>query len=174
MKIIVTVDGSEESRAILPMASDLAKASGAEIKLLTVVPMPKATSQPGRRRAQMVSGSGGPGIGVQALASEIRWVGGGYVESENQALERAAAEGRDFLDDVAEPLTRAGLKVEKTVVLNDNPAEAIIAFVRREHADLVAMSTHGRTGLREVVQGSVAAAVMKAGVAPILLVRPRK
>jgi nucleotide-binding universal stress UspA family protein len=35
------------------------------------------------------------------------------------------------------------------------------------------MATHGRSGLREIVHGSVAAAVLRSGVAPVLLVRPK-
>jgi len=59
------------------------------------------------------------------------------------------------------------------VVMGEEPAAAIIAFARRADVDFIVMATHGRSGLREVVQGSVAAEVVRSGVAPVLLVRPK-
>jgi nucleotide-binding universal stress UspA family protein len=53
-------------------------------------------------------------------------------------------------------------------------AKAIIDFARENKVDVIAMATHGRGGLNELVQGSVAAAVVRSGVAPVLLIRPAK
>jgi nucleotide-binding universal stress UspA family protein len=52
------------------------------------------------------------------------------------------------------------------------PAEQILAWAREKGADLIAMSTHGRGGLRRVVAGSVAEAVLRAAEVPVLAVRP--
>jgi nucleotide-binding universal stress UspA family protein len=50
----------------------------------------------------------------------------------------------------------------------------IVDFAREVGFDLIVMATHGRSGLSELVQGSIAEAVLKSGVAPVLLVRPWK
>jgi nucleotide-binding universal stress UspA family protein len=56
----------------------------------------------------------------------------------------------------------------------ENPAGAIIEYAREHDFDLIAMATHGRGGLTQLVQGSVASAVVKSGVAPVMLIRPSK
>ena len=42
-----------------------------------------------------------------------------------------------------------------------------------EHVDLVVMATHGRTGLKHVLMGSVAEKVVRMSTAPVLTVKPR-
>ena len=53
------------------------------------------------------------------------------------------------------------------------PAEAIVEYARDEEADLVVMGTHGRSGWRRGVLGSVAEAVVRHAPCPVLTVRPR-
>jgi nucleotide-binding universal stress UspA family protein len=55
-----------------------------------------------------------------------------------------------------------------------NPAERIVSYARRPEIDLIVMATHGRTGLRTVIFGSVAGRVLFSGARPVLLVRPGK
>lgn len=52
------------------------------------------------------------------------------------------------------------------------PARGILQVAREESADLIVMSTHGRSGLSAAIQGSTAAAVIRAGEFPVTLVRP--
>jgi len=53
-----------------------------------------------------------------------------------------------------------------------DPTKEILAVAREEEASLIAMSTHGRTGLSRIVQGSVAERVLRAADVPVLLVNP--
>jgi nucleotide-binding universal stress UspA family protein len=53
-------------------------------------------------------------------------------------------------------------------------AEAIIDHAVASDSDLIAMCTHGRTGLARWALGSVADRVLRAGDKPILLVRAQK
>jgi nucleotide-binding universal stress UspA family protein len=76
-----------------------------------------------------------------------------------------------YLDDVAEPLRREGLAVEPHVYYGD-AAEAILDAARVQHAELVVMSTHGRSGLGRWAFGSVADEVLRSGAVPVLLVPP--
>jgi nucleotide-binding universal stress UspA family protein len=52
------------------------------------------------------------------------------------------------------------------------PAEAIIEAARFRHADLIVMSSHGRSGAGRLVLGSVAETVLRGSTVPILLLRP--
>jgi nucleotide-binding universal stress UspA family protein len=65
-----------------------------------------------------------------------------------------------------------GLEVKRVAHLSDNPSQAIVDYAREQAVDLIAMATHGRSGLNRLVQGSVASQVVQSGVAPVLLVRP--
>jgi len=51
-----------------------------------------------------------------------------------------------YLDQVADRLQKSGLSVEHTI-LEGNPAESVIEFARNNKVDLIALSTHGRSGL---------------------------
>jgi nucleotide-binding universal stress UspA family protein len=84
------------------------------------------------------------------------------------------AEGRDFLRAAAQPLEARGFDVQADAVVDGNVSKAIINYARRYKFDLIAMATHGRGGLSDLVQGSVASAVVRSGVAPVLLTRPSK
>ena len=58
------------------------------------------------------------------------------------------------------------------VVRWGNPAEEITRFVQEEGIDLIVMTSHGRTGLRHMVMGSVAERVVRLCSAPVLTVKP--
>lgn len=57
------------------------------------------------------------------------------------------------------------------VVLQGQPAHEIAACAREEQASLIVISTHGRTGLRHVLVGSVAENVVRYAPCPVLVVR---
>lgn len=53
-----------------------------------------------------------------------------------------------------------------------NPAEAIIERSRTGDIDLIAMTTHGRSGISRLIFGSVAEQVLRQAQVPVFLVRP--
>jgi nucleotide-binding universal stress UspA family protein len=53
-----------------------------------------------------------------------------------------------------------------------NPATAILEYAELERIELIAMATHGRTGVQRLLIGSVADKVMRGAFRPILLLRP--
>jgi universal stress protein A len=65
-----------------------------------------------------------------------------------------------------------GLSVECAVLVAEHAAEAIVDYVRQNPVDFVVMATHGRSGLRHLLAGSVTEAVVRSGVAPVVAVRP--
>ncbi|HXH21346.1 MAG TPA: universal stress protein [Dehalococcoidia bacterium] len=176
MKILATVDGSGEAKAVIPMLTRLANAVGAEVTLLTVITeSPQGVPRKGPA-VEMVTPGGQMGAAtVQTMRAEaiLHPPPPAWDESKDQAVERLEAEARDFLEDFASPLRQAGIAVREVTLVDNDAAKAIVRYAREGGFDLVAMATHGRSGLREIVQGSVAAAVVRSGVAPVLLVRPK-
>ena len=73
-----------------------------------------------------------------------------------------------------EQLRAAGFEVQAMLDFGIRPAKTIETIVRDEAIDMIAMTTHGRTGLQRVFTGSVAEHVLHHVNVPILLVRPQK
>jgi nucleotide-binding universal stress UspA family protein len=146
MKLLITVDGSSFSEETLGVARPLAMACRADVHLLTVGPVPRQVTQ---------------------------WAYVGKPPREHEtALAEAERELSSYLHSLASHLE--GLPVTCKVILHDSAAEEIIDYAARENADLIVMATHGRTGLAEAIMGSVCHKVVASGVAPVLLVRPKR
>jgi nucleotide-binding universal stress UspA family protein len=79
-------------------------------------------------------------------------------------------EAEDYLESVAARLRRDGVSRVKTSVWYSSAAKAIVEAAHTWCADLIVMSTHGRSGLRRVIWGSVAESVVRGTRTPILLV----
>lgn len=52
------------------------------------------------------------------------------------------------------------------------PADKIVEFANENGVDLIVMGTHGRTGLRRALMGSVAEAVVRHATCPVLALKP--
>lgn len=137
-KILVPLDGSPGSEAILQEAETIARAEKATIRLLHVAPP------------------------VEAIIEDDRLVA--YVDQE---AARVAQEVRSYLGKAAAGLF--GVEVQHAVRFGD-PAEEIASEALEAGADLIAMATHRRTGVRRLVEGSVAERVSRATEIPVLLV----
>ncbi len=88
--------------------------------------------------------------------------------TEGQA--RAVQEAEQYLAALASDLKGKGLRVS-SVVRYGQAANEILAHADAHNVDLIAMSTHGRTGVGRWVLGSVAEKVLRAAKTPLLLVR---
>ena len=89
-----------------------------------------------------------------------------------EAQVAAIREAEDYLAGVAARIRRAGATDVETSVWYGPPVEAITDAAKYRKADLIVMSTHGRSGLGRLVLGSVAESVLRATSTPILLLRP--
>ncbi|MGB6838202.1 MAG: universal stress protein [Dehalococcoidia bacterium] len=170
-KILVTLDRSRLSETVLPELRKLLDGSPAEVTLFTVGRPARAT----RRRRGGPShptplGTGQPGSSIDGLLEPAP---PRYAETKGQAVERKEHEQLKYLESLSSPIRESGSTVKLARRLGE-PAREIIDFAREGGFDLVVMATHGRSGLSELVQGSIAEAVVRSGVAPVLLVRPRK
>lgn len=145
--VIIPIDGSELSEAVLPVATALGEAFGAEYILFRAVPPPTYPPMPADT---------GP---VAVLMSEYR--------------ERDVAATRRAMHAIASRMREAGLS---TTVMLEEEADPTRALLRLAEATtpaaVIAMATHGRGGLRRAVLGSVTDKIVRAGPRPVLIVRP--
>ena len=91
-----------------------------------------------------------------------------YDEEELAEMKDAAT---DFLNKVSDGLRNEKVTVMCKVSVSENPADEIIKAEVEVNADLVAMSTHGRSGISRFAIGSVAVKVLRGGTVPVLMVR---
>jgi nucleotide-binding universal stress UspA family protein len=79
-------------------------------------------------------------------------------------------EAREYLAPVAADLRRQGVRVT-TDARYGEPVAEIVASAREAGADLIAMTTHGRSGFGRLLFGSVAEAVLRQAEIPVLMMR---
>jgi nucleotide-binding universal stress UspA family protein len=145
-QIVVPLDGSALAEQVLPYVEALAEKFGSAITLL------RATLLPGALIVGSLAGEAGP-IGDPTP----------QVEADRQ-------QATSYLAAVAGRLRAQGRVVQ--CEQPEGPAdEAIVQRARDVHADLIAMTTHGRGGLGRLVFGSVGDAVLRSAPCPVLLLR---
>jgi nucleotide-binding universal stress UspA family protein len=83
---------------------------------------------------------------------------------------RLRAEAEKYMASIAAELRAKGVRVT-TAVRRGEPVAEILAGAREVDADLIAMTTHGRSGLSRLLFGSVAAAVLSHAEVPVFLMR---
>ena len=86
------------------------------------------------------------------------------------AAEREAMEARNYLSAVEKRLQQQGVNARFTIRHGED-AEEITDYAEVNDVDLIAMSTHGRSGVGRWIFGSVAEKVLRGTNKPILLVR---
>ena len=167
-KILVPLDGSPLAEQALPLVAALLDASPAEVTLLSIgeAPSPTRLRHKGLRRPLPLVASATAAPQGMLPASPPS-----YAESKDQAVERRDHELLEYLDRVGRPLSGAGHAMHAAVHFGD-PAKEIVAFAEQGTFDLIVMATHGRSGLSGTLHESVTAAVIRSGVAPVLVVRP--
>lgn len=136
--ILVPLDLSDYAAHALPYARELAETFGATLHLLHVV--------------------------------DSQWVVAGgaaaFPEYGNNLLSRFEAEGRKALIQIAETIPE---KVEVTPAVRVGPPHVqIVQYAREQDIDLIVVATHGRSGLKHALIGSVAEKVVQMAPCPVL------
>jgi nucleotide-binding universal stress UspA family protein len=144
-KIIVPLDGSQAAQAVLPFVQGMAKALKLEVVLVQVI-----SAETTVQFAPM-------GPDTWAIPASV--------------LEQIDVLASGYLAGVGKDLQREGLSVSWDV-LRGAAAHSIVEFARETPGSMVAMTTHGRSGLRRWVLGSVADQVVRASGEPVLVIRP--
>ena len=83
------------------------------------------------------------------------------------------AEAREYLAPWAADLRARGIRAT-TDARHGEPVREIVAAARESRVDMIAMTTHGRTGVRRLLFGSVAEAVLREATVPVLMMRVRE
>ncbi|MCG3140992.1 MAG: putative universal stress protein [Anaerolineae bacterium] len=147
-KILVPLDGSETSEAVLPHAAALAKCTGARITLLRVITQPMYEAVFGDMTLHRTSAAPDTMNSRSHAEGYLQRVVFDYFENNDDAV---------AYDVCAGPV-----------------AETIMEYAASIEADLIAMSTHGRSGLARMMIGSVADEIVRRSNLPVLLVRPEE
>jgi nucleotide-binding universal stress UspA family protein len=95
------------------------------------------------------------------------------VQLDTQLTQAALAKGQRYLDDLAQCLRVDGRQVHTRALLAAQPAAEILDAAQAQSADLIALATHGRSGLARLLLGSVADKVRRGADMPVLLYRPQ-
>lgn len=151
-KIVVPLDGSENSERALSHATEMAKAMGSTVHLLQVVTRSE--------ELQLMAGaesSFAASAQYQAMADDLR----------ASLIEKA--EG--YLAGVRGRLAAEGVPVE-TAVMEGAAGERIIEYARSEGADLIVMSTRGQGGIQRMLLGSVTDRVLRSAHIAVLAIPP--
>lgn len=140
-RILHPSDFSSASRAAFGKALEIAKTEGAELVLIHVT-VP-------------VSRDGGSFVPSRVYEDLRRWI-------------RTDALGH--LDKLLAQARSAGVRA-RPLVVDGAPVERIVRAARAHHADLIVMGTHGQSGLKRLLLGSVAERVAGTAHCPVLTVR---
>ncbi len=145
-KILVPVDGSATSRQGLAEAIQLARLTGARLKLLHVIDLLSLTLVP---------------------------EAGGAITT--QMLEQLSEGGRQILAQAQAEAEAAGVSAETELVdsLAMRVCDQVIDRARAWGAELIVIGTHGRRGVGRLLLGSDAEMVVRQAPVPVLLVRAR-
>jgi nucleotide-binding universal stress UspA family protein len=79
---------------------------------------------------------------------------------------------QSYLDGVADRMRARSLQVQTRLVVNAEPVTAILNEIKNQSADLIALATHGRSGLVRLYMGSVADKIVRGAPIPVLVYRP--
>lgn len=82
----------------------------------------------------------------------------------------AVRQAEAHLADIAARLAKDGVTVQSYIRIG-KPEDEIVKFSIENHVDLIAMGTHGRTGLEHMLVGSVAERVVRTSKVPVLTIR---
>jgi nucleotide-binding universal stress UspA family protein len=144
-RVIVPLDGSELAELVLPQIETLASHLDLEVLLLGIYGLPSGAA---------TSGSGFyDAAQLGALVAELR------------------AETVSYLSRKADELQNRGVKRVSFKAREGLPADEIIAAAREKADTLVAMCTHGRSGVKRWILGSVTETVTRHSETPLLVVR---
>lgn len=143
--ILVALDFSTDSEAILAPVTALAGVTGAALTLVHVC-------------------EGIPEIGLAGTRSPI--------QPSAETLDACRRAARARLDRTAALLRERGIRVFTRLVLDAGASSGLLDLLEEDEFDLIAMTTHGRGGMRRLLLGSVADKVIRGTGKPVLVLRP--
>jgi len=146
--VLVPLDGTRRAESVLPYVERLVKQIGAdkmEVVLLMACAPPKISSD-------------------YPSAMPLTWEE--HVEREQIQCKLVTG---PYLAEVSKRLKNVGLRVQVVIPLG-KPAKEIVKYAEKNESSLIAMSTHGRSGISRWAYGSIAEQVMLGTLTPVLMV----
>ncbi len=163
-KVLIPLDGSDFSRQILEVVCDYFCKEDVELVLMRVS-TPTLLTAESRSYAGMLAEQNYLGVyGTYTPQQERMWA------MSAQESDTYRKELQTELEQEAQRLRAQGYLVATEVHFGD-PAQRIIDFVNDMNINMIAMTTHGRTGIGRLVLGSVAEQVLRGVHVPVLLWR---
>ncbi len=145
-RFLVAMDGDpEHDQSGLPVAANLAQATGASLLLFLVV------------------------YTLQTLPPKLSATGKMLPSATIAALDSSESASRDYLTGQAQPWQDQGIPVTIEVARGE-PAQEILSAADRDECDLIVLATHGKAGMSAFWAGSVAAPVITGSRKPLVLV----
>ena len=90
----------------------------------------------------------------------------------NAIREPLFAASKKYLAEAESRLSSKGIKVKTASIEANRPADAITDYAQKNGMELIVMSTHGYSGFKRMMLGSVAFGVLNVSHVPVLLIRP--
>ena len=149
--ILVPLDGSELAEGVLPYAKDLGSRLHAKVHFIQVFE---------RETPDLLRASSDKRVAIESA-----------IESASEQTDSKEKTASNYLSQLVSNWRAAGIDAGCTVV-EGAPAVKIIETAYSLGVDLIAMSTHGHSGLGRLVSGSVADEVVREAGIPVLLVKP--
>lgn len=163
-KVLIPLDGSDFSRQILTVIGDYFRPEDVDLVLMRVA-TPTLISADSRSYVDLLAEQTYMGTyGTYTPNQEHQWA----LSAQERETYRTQLQGE--LGGEARRLYEQGYTVTTEVHFGE-PAQRIVDFVNDLDIDMVAMTTHGRTGLGRLVLGSVAERVLRGVHVPVLLWR---
>lgn len=150
--ILIALDGSPESEAVLPIVEKLIGTAPAKIVMLRVAPEVKYVN----------------------IVREYQMQHDPDLPSTTDLDAMFAGKERElfaYLRTAALPLEKAGATSIAYECSFNNPVSEILTCVKRYNVDLIVMATHGRTGLNRLIHGSITESVLHNAPCPMLIIR---
>jgi len=146
LKILVPLDGSQFADGVIPYVEGLAEEMGSEVILITV-------NEP------------------LQIPDVVRHTAGfDEKKYENELTARSERDVKGYLSKKESALRNKGVKVSSTSILG-MPAQTILQYAEDNSVSLIALSTHGFSGITKWAYGSVASKIIQSSSKPVLLVR---
>lgn len=153
--LVTTLDGSELAEQALGPATDLARQIQARMVLVQAV---DSLAQRMAHTSAILETPGAATANFELLQASL--------DAEKEVA-------RNYLAAVRDRLAAAGVECE-AFVGEGAAAEVILSVVEQQGADMIVICTHGRGGLKRVLFGSTADAVIRNSKVPVLLIRAKE
>lgn len=180
MRILVPVDGSPLSESALSAIARWPSFADADVKILSIIDADAEGSTEASPNAEFFQRPGAePGRIPQVQPAQFGPVVAAtadppprVVETRGEALGREKNEREDYVRQLVQTRLPGMANVQMLVDYSDDPAAVIVEQAQKLDADIIAMATHGRSGVRRMLAGSVAERVMREASVPVLLIGP--